>query len=94
MCAPILSSAPTVEMVQYQKSEDMLDPSLIRQLAEERGFIAFYNENDPLTEWLGNFYPISVEYNGSVYSNSEAAYQAQKFIHDPDLFSQFTTFTA
>ncbi len=66
---------------------------VIEALAQETGLILFYNEEDPFTEWLGNFYPISVAYNGLVFSNSEAAYQAQKFIHDSELMSQFTALT-
>lgn len=31
--------------------------------------------------YLSNFYPIKVEYNGIIYLNSEAAFQAQKTIN-------------
>ena len=59
----------------------------------DAGVILFYNEKDPLTEWLGNFYSVSVAYNGFVFSNSEGAFQAQKFSHDPEIMAQFTTLT-
>lgn len=51
--------------------------------------IFFYNENAPVTQWLGNFYPTQVKYNDCIFNNSEAAFQAQKFIEHPDLMSQF-----
>lgn len=69
----------TVQAVQIETTQEMP--------------ILFYNEEDPLTEWLGNFYPISVEYNGLVFPNSEAAFQSQKFIDHPDLMVQFTSLT-
>ena len=73
-----------------------ISPPIVQvQFAQSRprsmGFIYFYDHEDPLTEWLGNFYPVSVEYNGLVFANSEAAFQAQKFIHRSDLMAEFTT---
>lgn len=55
--------------------------------------IYFYDQNDPQTYWLGNFYPIKVEYNGLVFADSEAAFQAQKFINYPQIMAEFTNLT-
>lgn len=45
----------------------------------------YYNETPPVInrlieeyEFLSNFYPVKVYYNGIVFFNSEAAYQVQK----------------
>ncbi len=59
--------------------------------AIEKKFIVFYDEKDSFTEWMGNFYPVPVEYNNLQFANSESAFQAQKFIHHPDLMIQFTS---
>ena len=40
--------------------------------------------------FLSNFYPVKIMYNGLVYLNSEAAFQAQKCITDNERI-QFTT---
>ncbi len=59
----------------------------------QTGLVYFYNQTNPSTAWLGNFYPISVQFKGMNFRNSEAAFQAQKFIHTPKLMQQFTTLT-
>ncbi len=77
---PFSAYAPDAASIQGEMS----------RLAVDRGFIVFYNEKDPFTEWLGNFYPIEVEYEGLTFLNSEAAFQAQKFIQHPEMMAQFT----
>lgn len=44
-------------------------------------------------KFLSNFYPCSVEYDGSVYPSLENAYQAAK-TKDPELRKQFLTISA
>ncbi len=73
-----------------QSQKSWIHP-VIQGLAQEAGVIQFYNEEDPFTEWLGNFYPTRVAYNGLVFTNSEAAFQSQKFTHQPELMAQFQT---
>lgn len=68
-------------------------PKEMKSRANEYGFIHFYDEKDPFTEWLGNFYPLKIEYNGLIFLNSEAAYQAQKFIEYPEVMIDFTHFS-
>jgi ribA/ribD-fused uncharacterized protein len=53
-------------------------------------FIRFYDNSDPTTSYLGNFYPCSVTSNGIEYQCSEAAYQAQKFQGQPHIQRQFS----
>jgi len=70
--------------------------SVITQKMQEfsqTGMVYFYNHTNPATSWLGNFYPISVQFKGMNFRNSEAAFQAQKFIHIPKLMQQFSTLT-
>ena len=70
--------------------------SMISQKMQEYGrpgVIRFYDHTDPATGWLGNFYEVPVQFNNLVFRNSEAAFQAQKFIHHPQLMRQFTTLT-
>ncbi|MFZ0566143.1 MAG: NADAR family protein [Chlamydiales bacterium] len=74
----------------YQSAEDEKVMEKMEALAEYPKFILFYDEEDPDTEWLGNFYPITVEIDGRSYPSSESAFQAQKFIHHPDLMDEFT----
>jgi ribA/ribD-fused uncharacterized protein len=89
----LFSPALNPQIVHVQNSDYYSIQHEIERLAEERGFVDFYNEEQPITEWLGNFYPVSVEYNGFVFANSEAAFQAQKFEGRPDLMAQFTSLT-
>jgi len=55
--------------------------------------ISFYDHTNPATQWLGNFFELPIHYNGRTFRNSEAAFQAQKFIHNPALMQQFETLT-
>jgi len=57
------------------------------------GIIDFYDERDPATEWMGNFYRFPITYRGVQYQNVEAAFQAQKFTHDRGIMRQFETLT-
>jgi len=64
-------------------------PEEIQKLAQEKGFIYFYHHNNPVSEWLGNFYPCSVKINGFTFSCAEAAFQARKFDGNPTLQAKF-----
>lgn len=55
------------------------------------GLIYFYDRTNPATEWMGNYYETPVQFNQATFRNSEAAFQAQKFIYHPQLMQQFTT---
>jgi N-glycosidase YbiA len=63
---------------------------IAQQQAAPSALIAFYDHSNPATEWLGNFYETPIQYNGLMYRNSEAAYQAQKFIKYPSLMQRLT----
>ncbi len=64
----------------------------IRSIAKKHGFIWFYDTKvNPLTSFLGNFHPCNVSVAGKTFVCSEAAFQAQKFIHNPRLMHVFTT---
>lgn len=66
----------------------------MQQRAQNLGYIHFYHEEtDPLTAILGNFHPCSIEFGGFYYKNSESVFQAQKFIDQPDVRSQFENTT-
>jgi ribA/ribD-fused uncharacterized protein len=60
-------------------------PASVSSVAQRDGFLYFYNQNNALTAFLGNFYPCSITYNGLTFSCSEAAFQAAKFNHMPSL---------
>jgi len=67
----------------------------LERLAATGEPVFFYDNTDPLTYFLGNFYPCRIKKtqdDGSVthYACSEAYYQAQKFIHHPELMSEFS----
>jgi hypothetical protein len=61
----------------------------IQKLAEAKGFIYFYNHKNPISEWLGNFYPCTIKIKGFTFSCSEAAYQMRKFDGKPHLQAKF-----
>jgi len=61
----------------------------IQKLADEKGFFYFYNHHNPISEWLGNFYPCSVTVKGMKFSCSEAAFQMHKFEGNPRLQQKF-----
>lgn len=61
--------------------------------ARHYGFIWFYKSpENKETEVFGNFYNRPLTYRGVTYPCSEAAFQAQKFIHQPALMAQFANF--
>ena len=47
----------------------------MRYYEQERSCIDLFREE---YEFLSNFYPAKMEYEGIIYRNAEAAYQAQK----------------
>lgn len=53
----------------------------MRYYEQERECIDMFREE---YEFLSNFYPVKIEFEGIVYYNSEAAYQAQKCRHPED----------
>ncbi len=62
----------------------------IQKIANEHGYVWFYDEKtNPLTSCFGNFHPCNIEFGGTCYSNSEAAFQAQKFIDQSTTFCVF-----
>lgn len=66
----------------------------IEKLAQ-RGVIIFYDDSfTPLTGCFGNFHICEnpIEFEGHSYSNSEAAFQAQKFANNKDLQATFKKF--
>ncbi len=54
----------------------------LRNLANTKKVIWFYDHKNKLTEIFGNFYMSPVTYKGITYSCSEAAFQAQKCLSD------------
>ncbi len=64
----------------------------LKNRAQQQGYISFYTDQiDSLTGFLGNFHPCRIEFGGKLYSNSEAVFQAQKFIDQPVIFNQFNS---
>ena len=60
------------------------------QQLSANGRIEFYHRTtNPDTAWLGNLHPCPMTYKGVSYQCSEAAFQAQKFIHHPHIMKQF-----
>lgn len=53
-------------------------------------FIWFYDENNKYTYFLSNFYPTNVKIWDMKFSCSEAAFQAAKFLHKPEIAVRFT----
>lgn len=53
-------------------------------------FIWFYDDNNRYTYFLGNFYPCKVKMWDMEFSCSEAAFQAAKFSHRPEIAVRFT----
>jgi ribA/ribD-fused uncharacterized protein len=62
----------------------------LERLAKRDKFIWFYKTDNPLTYFLSNYYPSSVYIGGMRFLCAEAAYQAAKYFHRPDLVAQFT----
>lgn len=58
--------------------------------AERDGFIWFDDKDNKETYFLSNFYPASIQVSGAKFSCAEAAFQAAKFSHKPDLCMRFT----
>jgi ribA/ribD-fused uncharacterized protein len=65
-------------------------PSDVQTLATKKGFIYFYDHKNPVSAWLGNFYPTPITIYGRTFSCSEAAYQSCKFEGYPNIQAQFT----
>jgi hypothetical protein len=76
------------------------DEKRLAQIATKKKFLTFYDQRDPLTYFLGNYYPckITMDYHNPqtnhreklVFPNSEALYQSLKFNHHPALVHQLT----
>lgn len=62
----------------------------VQTLAAKKGFIYFYDHKNPVSAWLGNFYPSSTTIYGRTFSCAEAAYQSRKFDGTPKIQAQFT----
>lgn len=62
----------------------------IEEAVSRDGFIHFYNEKTPMTEFLGNFYPVAIFYKGLPFACAEAAFQAAKFTHLPEKMKEFS----
>jgi N-glycosidase YbiA len=78
------------EIGMLRESQRMLKVLRTQTNSPTQTVVQFYDQTDPSTEWLGNFYSCKVEVDGRIYPNSEAAFQAQKFTHNPDLMDEFT----
>ena len=57
--------------------------------ADKDGYIWFYDEENKHTYFLSNFYPCSVKVGEFNFACAEAAFQAYKFTHIPELFARF-----
>lgn len=57
--------------------------------ADRDGYIWFYDKENKHTYFLGNFYPAAVRAWNVKFACSEAAFQAAKFNHKPNLFARF-----
>lgn len=60
----------------------------LNHIVNRSGFLYFYDKNNTLTYFLGNFYPSTLNYQGLNYSCLESAFQAAKF-NDPAIKQQF-----
>lgn len=58
--------------------------------ADHDGFIWFDDAENKYTFFLSNFYPTSLKIWNMKFSCSEAAFQAAKFLHKPELAVRFT----
>jgi predicted NAD-dependent protein-ADP-ribosyltransferase YbiA (DUF1768 family) len=70
----------------------MLNILDVPTLSRYQGVVPFYapDRATPWDDWsrahfLGNFYPATVEFRGRTYQNAEAAFQASKWNHDPQV---------
>lgn len=86
--APIAPSVPMVATT--QQGGDWIARRM-QSISSRSGIINFYDQTDRATEWLGNFYEAPIQFNGLTFRNSEAAFQAQKFVAYPQFMQQFTT---
>lgn len=66
-----------------------IDSAKIQEVANSAKFIWFYDQTNPLTSFLGNFYPSEVEVWGLKFQCAEAAYQAAKFRSEPAKMQEF-----
>lgn len=62
----------------------------LTSFTNQDGFIWFYDEGNKYTYFLGNFYPCSMQMWDMKFSCSEAAFQAAKFSHRPEIAVRFT----
>ncbi len=58
--------------------------------ADHDGFIWFDDKDNKYTFFLSNFYPAKIKVWDMKFSCSEAAFQAAKFLHKPELAVRFT----
>ncbi len=78
-------------VIRNMASRNLITEGNLNHIFRVLGVIQFYDHTDPSTEWLGNFYEIPVAFGGRRFQNSEAAFQAQKFIHHPKIMGEFTS---
>lgn len=81
--------APTITPSNRISTEDSLS-----KVATRDGIVIFYNHETPLTYCFGNFYESPVTVDGYTFCCSEAAFQAEKFSHDPSIRAQFSRIQA
>lgn len=62
----------------------------LASFADHDGFIWFDDKDNKYTFFLSNFYPASMKMWNMKFSCSEAAFQAAKFLHKPELAVRFT----
>jgi N-glycosidase YbiA len=62
----------------------------LARFVDRDGFIWFYDKDNKYTFFLGNFYPTSIKLWQMEFACAEAAFQAAKFLHNPDLAKRFT----
>lgn len=62
----------------------------VSSFARRDGFVYFYDQKTtPSTEVFGNFFEVPVNYRGYRFRNSEAAFQAAKFLQFPQIVQEF-----
>lgn len=62
----------------------------LSQFAERDGFVWFGDVNNKYSYFLSSFYPVKIKIWNMNFSCSEAAFQAAKFLHKPELAVRFT----
>lgn len=62
----------------------------LAQFVDRDGYIWFYDEDNKHTYFLSNAYPTSVRMWNMKFRCAEAAFQASKFAHKPDVAKRFT----